>query len=162
MKKVDIEAVPPAALSDGGGRRALDEALGTTDVAIKYYELDPGEVFSGGFHTHHDQEEIFVVLEGEAVWDTEAGEAALSVSAGEALRAPPGEFHHGYVPEDVDEPIRALALGAPPGMDDTVSIFTCPACGEEAKHDVELDQERGVTVTECRECGNAIRTDLED
>jgi len=159
MKKVDLDEVQPAALSDGPGRRALGEALGTTDVAIKYYVLEPGEVFSGGFHTHHDQEEIFVVLEGEATWDTEAGEGALTVSAGEALRAPPGEFHHGY--NDSDETVRALALGAPPGMDDTVSVFTCPACGEEAKHDVELDQESGVSVTECRDCGNTIRTELE-
>jgi mannose-6-phosphate isomerase-like protein (cupin superfamily) len=162
MKKVDIEEVPAAALSDGPGRRALDEALGTTDVAIKYYVLDPGEVFSGGFHTHHDQEEIFVLIEGEAVWDTEAGEAAITLSAGEALRAPPGEFHHGYVPEDADGPARAIALGAPPGMDETVSVFTCPACGEEAKHDVDIDQEQGISVTECRECGNTIRTELGD
>lgn len=158
MEHVIVDGVDQAALSGPTDRRALDRALGTTDLALKYYELEPGEAFSGGYHTHNDQEEVFYVLEGVATFDTEDGEAAVTVGAGEALRFGPGEFQHGYA---TDEPVRALALGAPPGMDDTVSVFTCPACGEESKHDVDLDQQEGITVTECQSCGNSIRTDLE-
>lgn len=113
MEKVDLEEVPPAAVSRGSGRRALDEALGTTDVAIKYYELDPGEVFSGAFHAHHDRGEVFVVLDGEATRDT-------------------------------------------------VVVFGCPAWGRETEHDVDLDRDTGVTVSECRACGNTVRTDPGD
>jgi uncharacterized cupin superfamily protein len=160
MEHVDIDDVEQATLSGPTDRRALDEALGTTDVAVKYYELEPGQTFSGGYHTHHDQEEIFYVIEGEATWDTEDGDAAVTVSAGEALRFGPGEFQHGY--NDSDGTVRALALGAPPGMDETVSVFACPACGEEAKHDVDLDAENGVSVTTCRACGNVIETGLGD
>jgi uncharacterized cupin superfamily protein len=128
-------------------------------MAIKYYDLEPGEVFSGGFHTHHSQEEIFVVLEGIATWDTEAGEASTTISAGEAVRFPPGEFHHGYVAEDADEGVRALAMGAPPGMAETVSMFTCPACvTADAKHDVDFHETAIETV--CRECGNSIVTEV--
>lgn len=162
MEHVTVDDVDQATLSGPTDRRALDEALGATDLAMKYYELEPGEVFSGGYHTHHDQEEIFYILEGTATFDTEDGEAAVTVEAGEALRFAPGEFQHGYNADDAEERVRALALGAPPGMDDTVSVFACPACEEEAKHDVSLDQEAGVTVTECRTCGNTIRTELQD
>jgi uncharacterized cupin superfamily protein len=158
MERVDLEDVEQAPLSGAPDRRAVDDALGTTEMAIKYYELDPGEAFSGGYHTHENQEEVFVILEGEATWDTEAGEAALTVGEGEAIRFAPGEFQHGYA---TDEAVRALALGAPPGMEETVTVFTCPACGEEAEHDVDLDPGARTTTTTCRACGNAIETDLD-
>jgi uncharacterized cupin superfamily protein len=161
MEQVTLEEVPPAALSTGHGRYALDDALGATDLAVKYYHLEPGEVFSGGYHTHESQEEIFIVLEGEATWDTEDGEASMTLSAGEAVRFAPGEFQHGYVDEDREEGVRALALGAPPGMDETVSRFVCPACEQQADHDVDLDAEARVTTTTCRNCGNELRTELD-
>lgn len=158
MEKVDLDAAERAALSGAADRRDVSAALGATDVAVMYYELEPGEAFSGGFHAHLDQEELFFVLDGEATWDTEDGEAALTAGAGEAVRFERGEFQHGY--NDSEGVVRALAVGAPPGMDETVARFTCPACGERGEHDVDLDEERGVTVTECRACGNEIRTDL--
>lgn len=160
MEKVDLDGVDQAALSGTADRRDVSAALGATDVAVAYYELEPGEAFSGGFHAHLDQEELFFVLEGEATWDTEAGEAAVTLGSGEAVRFEPGEFQHGY--NDSGELVRALAVGAPPGMDETVSRFTCPACGEYGEHDVHLDETHGVTVTECRACGNEIRTELGD
>ena len=160
MERVTLNDVPAAALSTGHGRYALDEALGATDLAVKYYDLAPGDVFSGGYHTHESQEEVFIVLEGEATWDTEDGEASMTLAAGEAVRFAPGEFQHGYVEETREEGVRALALGAPPGMDETVSKFTCPACGDAAEHDVDLDAERRVTTTTCRNCGSETRTEL--
>lgn len=162
MEKVAFDDLPRITDENLPDRRGLDDALGATDMAIKYYEVQPGNFFSGGFHTHHTQEEIFVVLEGEATWDTEEGEASMTLSAGEAVRFPPGEFQHGYVAEDADETVRALALGAPPGMDDTVTIFTCPSCGEEAKHDVDIYEDRARLDTTCRECGNVIVNDRDD
>ncbi|MFB6171369.1 MAG: cupin domain-containing protein [Haloarculaceae archaeon] len=161
MERISVADVDQAALSGRTDRRALDEALGTTDVAVKYYELAPGDAFSGGYHTHHDQEELFYVLSGTATFDTEAGEAAVAVDAGEAIRFAPGEFQHGYNAADDGPVVRALALGAPPGMDETVTVFTCPACGEETRHDVDLDEAAGVSVTECRACGDVVRTDLD-
>jgi uncharacterized cupin superfamily protein len=161
MERIQLGEAPAAALSTGSGRLAVDEALSATDLALKYYDLDPGEVFSGGYHTHESQEEIFIILEGEATWDTEDGEASMTLSAGEAVRFAPGEFQHGYVDEDREEGVRALALGAPPGMDETVSRFVCPACEQQADHDVDLDAEARVTTTTCRNCGNELRTELD-
>jgi uncharacterized cupin superfamily protein len=161
MQKVRMDEAPQSISDEGPDRLALDEVLGTTDMAIKYYELEPGEIFSGGFHTHHSQEEVFLVLEGEATWDTEEGEATMTISAGEAVRFPPGEFQHGYVAEDADSDVRALALGAPPGMEETVSMFDCPACGRaDAKHDVEFHEDAIETV--CRECENSIVNEVGD
>ena len=173
MEKVDIDAVEQAALSGPTDRRDLGRALGATDVAVMYYELDPGDKFSGGYHTHLDQEEIFLVLEGEAEFKTRepprgsepaSGDAAsegakLTVGAGEAIRFAPGEFQTGYNHYDNDDPVRGLALGAPAGMDETVSIVTCPDCGEEGEHDVDLDETGGVVTTTCRNCGFVIETE---
>lgn len=162
MEHVDLSDVPQARLSGEPDRRALDEALGTSDLAVKYYELEPGEAFSGGYHTHESQEEIFVVLEGTATWDTEKGEAALTVRAGEAVRFAPGEFQHGYNAEDATGRIRALALGAPPGMDETVSVFPCSNCEERTEHDVDLRPAEPASVSTCRNCGHEVRVEMED
>ena len=156
MERVDMDAVEQAALSGPVDRRDLGRALGTTDVAVMYYELDPGENFSGGYHTHLDQEEIFYVLEGEAEFRTESGK--LAVGAGEAIRFAPGEFQTGYNHRDNDVRLRGLALGAPMGMDETVSIFECPDCGEAGKHDVDLDETGGTVTTTCRACGFEMET----
>lgn len=51
-------------------RRSISDALGVTDVTLIYYELEPGDLFSGGLHRHHDQEEVFYVLSGIATFDT--------------------------------------------------------------------------------------------
>jgi len=156
MKKTRLDEAPPAPLG-GEHRRDLGEALGATDVALMYYELDPGERFSGGYHTHHDQEELFYILEGEAEFRTEEG--GVTLGAGEALRFAPGEFQTGYNHRESDDVVRALVLGAPPGMEENVSVFECPNCGEEAKHDVNLDEATGGGSTTCRECG--FEMDLE-
>lgn len=158
MEHVHVDEVGQAALSGPADRRPLSEALGATDVVVMYYELEPGDGLSGGYHTHLDQEEAFVVLEGAATFDTAAGEAAVTAEAGEAVRFARGEFQHGY--NAGDERARVLAIGAPPGMDETLAVFACPACGTEAEHEVDLDEARGITVTTCRACGNEIRTDV--
>mgnify|MGYP002760945132 FL=1 len=46
-------------------RRPVSDALDTEHFAMNYFELEPGEAFSGGLHTHHDQEEVFYVQSGK-------------------------------------------------------------------------------------------------
>jgi len=159
MEHVDVDDLGQALKGGPCDRRNVSGALDATDFVLMYYELAPGEAFSGGFHTHTDQEEAFFVLEGEATFDTEDGEAAVTVGTGEALRFAPGEFQHGY--NDSDERVRALAFGAPPGMEGTVGYGVCPGCGEETKQDVDHDPEAGIHISECRECGNTIEIDAE-
>jgi len=154
MERTHVDDVPAAALSGGSGRYDLGRTLGTTDVALMHYDLDPGEPFSVGYHAHESQEEVFYIVEGTAAFDTESG--TVTVEAGEALRFAPGEFQQGYVPPERDTGVTALALGAPPGMDDTIVVFHCDECGEETDHDTDLDEEAGWEHLVCRECGNRL------
>ena len=64
MEKVSIGDVEANAFGSDIDRRGLSDPLGTTDLALNRYRLDPGERFSGGMHAHMDQEEVFVILEG--------------------------------------------------------------------------------------------------
>lgn len=67
--------------------RPVSRALGTTEVALNYFEVEPGDAFSIGFHTHQDQEEVIYVLSGTATWETEDGK--ITVTAGEVVRFAP-------------------------------------------------------------------------
>jgi mannose-6-phosphate isomerase-like protein (cupin superfamily) len=124
MEKVTIDDVEPSAFGSDIDRRGLSDPLGTTDFAINRYRLDPGERFSGSLHAHMDQEEVFVVVEGEATFETLDGEE--TISDGEAIRFTPGEFQSGK--NDADEPLALAEAGCmvyafPPGrlerVDDT-------------------------------------------
>ncbi|ADD04925.1 cupin 2 barrel domain protein [Natrialba magadii ATCC 43099] len=63
----DIESTPYDDLHTG--RRDLATPLGTDHLAITHYVLESGERFSGSVHAHMDQEEVFVVLEGEVTFE---------------------------------------------------------------------------------------------
>jgi uncharacterized cupin superfamily protein len=149
MEKVsvdDLENEPRVA----DVQKHLTEPLGLSDMAMNYYELEPGESFSGGMHTHMGQEEIFFVIEGEATFQTPDGEHA--VGAGEAVRAAPGEYQEGT--NESDERVRALALGAPQEMGETRALFPCQECGDSDYHVSDVGED-GVTLT-CPECGNVV------
>ncbi|NIS29911.1 MAG: cupin domain-containing protein, partial [Actinobacteria bacterium] len=67
MKRVAIDDVEhPPTISPADVVRPLSGPLGTTDVALNYFELAPGETFGFDYHRHRDQEEVFYVLEGTA------------------------------------------------------------------------------------------------
>ena len=156
MRKVAFDDVDPATFDPERrthDRRPLTDALNLADVAIVRYVLEPGERFSGAVHAHADQEEIFVVLEGTATFETPDGE--VTVGPDEAIRFAPGEFQSGY--NAGDDEVVALALGAPR---DTEKVWVsripergqdvaCPACGRESMrfgHEGEAD-------LVCPDCG---------
>ena len=135
-------------------RRPISQALGFTDFAMNYFELGPGESFSGGFHTHHDQEEVFYVQEGTATFDTEEGE--VTVEEDEVIRFAPGEFQQGY--NDGDDPVVGFAFGAPGAQhdwDQIESMVFCQDCEEEVGHGLELTDEGAFRMT-CTTCDNAF------
>jgi len=127
MEHVAIDDVEPSAFGNDVDCRRLSEPLGTTDVAINRYRLDPGERLSGGLHTHMDQEEIFLVVEGEATFETL--EADVTVGAGEAIRFASGEYQSGK--NDGDEPLLVFALGGPKESEDVRVPQDCPECGND-------------------------------
>jgi len=148
MEKVTVDevsnAIQPAAVM-----RRLTEPLGTTDVAINYYELEPGDSFAFAYHSHEIQEEVFIVLEGTATFET--GDGPVEVGAGEAVRFPPGEFQRGW--NRGRGRVVALALGAPLEYGDGSTRRRCEACGEETEADLERAADGEAVVARCVECG---------
>lgn len=167
MEKVpieDVEHVPhPAGIT--GVRRPMSRALAATEVAIIHLVLEPGDAFSGGLHAHTDQEEVFVILEGTATFAVGRARQMISVSAGEAIRFPPGEFQHGY--NDGEEEVVALAIGAPGAEHnwaETDVIVECRTCGEETVHglapidDGSWQRRRIDLKVTCRRCDASFST----
>ena len=132
MNRVAIGDLEPKPYDDElhADRRPLSDPLGTDHVAITRYVLEPGERFSGSVHAHFDQEEVFVVLEGEATFeaypnDERGGDPIeITVTEGEVIRFSPGEFQSGR--NDSKERVIALALGAPRDTED-IRISRIPA-----------------------------------
>lgn len=140
----DLEDVanPPAAV-----KRSLTEALGTTDVAVNYYELDPGDRFAYAYHAQELQEEVFYVLSGTATFETETG--SVTVGAGEAVRFPPETFHRGR--NEGTERVIALAIGAPLEYGRVEKRRHCEDCGEYTGQTTE--RVGGDLVATCDRCG---------
>ncbi|MFC7096010.1 cupin domain-containing protein [Halobaculum marinum] len=146
MEHVDIDAVEESGFGNGVSVRRLTGALGAEDLAINHYQLEPGEGFSGGMHTHLDQEELFVILSGTATFETP--DDTVVVDEGEAIRFAPGEYQTGS--NDGDEPVEALALGAPADSTEVRVPVECRECGHEAL--AAIPAEEGMAF-ECPECG---------
>jgi uncharacterized cupin superfamily protein len=159
MEKVTVDDVEnrPNPLGVHGVRRPISRALDAEDVAIVEYELEPGEQFSGGLHAHHDQEELFYVLEGTATFEVGEDREEVVVESGQVIRFPPGEFQNGH--NHSETLVRAIAVGAPGARhnwDDLESLAPCASCGEETSHSVRKPNEDGVMQLVCNECGTEM------
>lgn len=130
-------------------QKHVTDPLNLTDMALNYYELEPGDSFSGGLHTHMNQEEVFLVIEGTATFQTK--DDAVEVGANEIARFAPGEYQEGR--NDGDERVRAVAMGAPQEAGETRTAMPCQECDAEY-HIAEVTAD-GVELT-CPECGNVL------
>jgi len=160
MKKVAIEDVDdqPNPLQVHEVRKPVSSVLGTEHFAMNYFELQPGESFSGGLHTHRDQEEVFYVEAGTAEFDVGEERETVTVDTGEVIRFEPGEFQTGYVPEDADESVTGWAFGAPGARhdwEDLESMVHCRECDEELPHQTGITAEGRFEFT-CTECGHSF------
>lgn len=146
MQRVSLEdrdsGVPGLAIE----RVQLTDALGTEHAALNHYRIPAGQGLPAGLHAHEDQEEVFVVLDGVAVFETMAGKR--TVEAGEAIRFAPGEFQSGRNGGDSD--LVVLAVGAPRETDDVRLPVTCPDCGRD---DVRLSTDGAEVTFVCPDCG---------
>jgi mannose-6-phosphate isomerase-like protein (cupin superfamily) len=154
MEKVAIEdvEVQNSPLGVHSVRKPVSAALGTEHFAMNYFELAPGESFSGGLHTHHDQEEVFYVESGRCTFTVGLERETVAVDAGELIRFGPGEFQMGV--NDGEEPVVGWALGAPGSRhdwDEIESVVDCRKCGEETPHGLELTDEGRFRLT-CTVC----------
>ncbi len=144
LSVTDVDSQPSAAAE----RRAIGPAVGLEGAALNYYELAPGDSFAFGYHAHKTQEEMFYVIEGEAVFETEEG--TVTVGAGEAVYFSPGEYQRGV--NEGDERVVALALGSPAESGETEVLRECADCKERTVQQFERAEE-GELVTLCVDCG---------
>jgi uncharacterized cupin superfamily protein len=146
MERVSRGDLEPTVLDGATARHELSEPLGTTHLAVNRYRVPPGGGLPGGLHAHMDQEEVFVVLEGVATFETLTGD--VTVEAGETVRFAPGEFHSGR--NGSADPLVVLALGAPRESDDVRVPLPCPACGFDNRR---LATDAGDLQFVCPDCG---------
>ncbi|MFC7142430.1 cupin domain-containing protein [Halosimplex aquaticum] len=160
MERVVIDDLSPSAALDVD-RRGLSGPLDTSDVALNRYRIPPGEGFLSGLHTHADQEEIFLVVDGTATFETlpESDPPSdpadpprtgreVTVDAGEAVRFAPGEYQSGYNRGETD--LLAFAVGAPRESTDVRVPVRCPECGGA---DLGLDTGGDALSFVCPDCG---------
>lgn len=147
MEKVRIDevdnSIQPAAVM-----RHLTEPLGVTDLAINYYELEPGDSFAFAYHNHEIQEELFYVQSGTATFETENG--PVTVEKGEIIRFDRGEFQRGW--NRSDERVHALALGAPLKYGEQRKLRHCPECEAETDCRLERTDDETAVVAYCERC----------
>ncbi len=129
--------------------RPLTDALGLADMAMNYYELGPGDSFSGGLHTHMNQEEIFLILDGTATFETP--DETVEVGPEEAIRFAAGEYQEGR--NEGDERVRGIAIGAPQDQGETRTLLPCRECGADY-HEVEIEPDNMTLI--CPDCGNVV------
>lgn len=161
MEKVTIDDVPiqNSPLGVHSERRPVSSVLGTESFAMNFFRLQSGESFSGGLHTHHDQEEVFYVEEGTATFTVGAApdeRSEIEVESGELVRFDPGEFQRGD--NTGDEELVGWALGAPKSRHDwdaLESIVPCRECGEQLPHATTLTDEGRFRMT-CTECDTSF------
>jgi len=96
-------------------QRAVGDAAELQNVALNLYEVAPGEQIPLAYHYHDEQEEVFHVLSGELHVETPEGEQV--VPEGHLFVVEPDSPQRAFNPEDADEQVRTLVLGAPPTDD---------------------------------------------
>ncbi|MFC4405837.1 cupin domain-containing protein [Haloarchaeobius iranensis] len=153
MERLSVDTSPTTETEGGASRRSLSDALGTANLSLNRYRVSTGERMSLSRHAHTRQEEVFVVLAGEATFETRDSEVA--VGEREAIRFGPGEFQRGR--NDADEDLLVLALGAPREAGATLVSWTpelgevgCPSCGRDA---MRVDATEDGPVLVCPDCG---------
>lgn len=123
------------------------EPLNLSNLALNYFELEPDDEFSGGLHTHMNQEEVFYVVEGTATFRTRDDET--TVESGEIVRFEPGEYQSGK--NEGEQRVRAIALGAPQDAGETRVAVPCHECGADYHMTEVGDDEISLS---CPDCGN--------
>jgi len=118
MAKIDPEAAPlrigsgyPAPfheMSRTREKRALGDAGGLTDFGVNLVTLPPGE-WSSQRHWHEHEDEFVLVLAGEVMLVTDAGETPLG--AGDCAAFPKGLADGHHLVNHGTTPARYLEIG---------------------------------------------------
>ena len=124
MHKVDLEKIEPTnrtgypppyaeAMAKRHYRR-LAPAGGLTDFGVSHVVLEPGGIFSQR-HWHEGEDELVVMLDGEAVLVEDDGETVMR--AGDCAAFPKGVANGHHLVNRSDRACTFVAVGKPAGTD---------------------------------------------
>lgn len=147
MRKVRISEVEEK-LDCATVQRPLTDALNAEHVSINYYELEPGDSFAYGYHSHERQEEIFIIQRGAVEFETDTG--PVTVAEGEIIRFAPGDLQQGT--NTGSERVTALVIGAPQDTGETKVFRHCEVCEERTRNTIETVDDGSAKITRCRHC----------
>lgn len=126
MPKLDLAAIPQTnatgypppfdAAVAGRWWRRLAPPAGLTQMGASHVVLEPG-AFSSQRHWHWGQDELVVMIAGEAVLIDDTGET--SVRAGDVLAFPAGEANGHHLHNRSAEPCTFVAISAGAREDDS-------------------------------------------
>ena len=124
MPKVDLAAIeetdrtgyPPPYDADVAGRwyRRLAPAVGLTDFGASLVRLEPG-AWSSQRHWHEGEDELLVMIEGEAVLVEDDGRTLLKAGDLAAFPKDVADGHH--LINESDAPCRFFVVGRNSGQD---------------------------------------------
>ncbi len=124
MPKLDLDAIPqtnatgyPAELAEhvrGRWYRRLAPAGGLTEFGASHVTLEPG-AWSSHRHWHEGEDELVVMLAGEAVLVDDGGEHTMH--PGEVAAFPAGEANGHVLQNRSDMPCVFVAIGRPAASD---------------------------------------------
>ncbi|GAA0215894.1 cupin domain-containing protein [Halobaculum roseum] len=172
MQRLSVDAVEtvPHLMGANSNRRPISRAVEGMDFAMVFFELQPGEAFSGAPHKHLNQEELFYVSEGTATWTLKEGPGTEA----ETVTIGPNELIHFHEDDiyqqgtnDSDDVVRAISIGSPGARhewEQALGLVDCPECGAETVHtfrptDDAEDRRMPAPehmLIECRDCGNQL------
>lgn len=120
MPRIDLDAIPatnatgyPPPYADavqGRWYRRLAPAAGLTDFGASHVVLKPG-AWSSQRHWHEDEDELVIVLDGEATLVDDHGETRLR--AGDVAAFPKGDGNGHCLRNDGDRDCVFVAIGQP-------------------------------------------------
>jgi len=132
MPKIDLDAIRPDEGPDDGPdgddalgafrRWAVGDAAGLSQFGVAIEELAPGSR-SSDRHWHAHQDEIVMVLDGQAVLVEDGGETPLGAGEIAAWKAGVPNAHH--LVNRSDRPMRFLVVGSRTAAD----VVTYPDLG---------------------------------
>lgn len=132
MADVTVKSLDEFEAIYGGGMRRVRAGLGVTSFGMQVIELPPNaDMYPEHDHSHDEQEEVYLVLEGEATMHV--GGEEISLTPGVFARVGPHERRKLVTAE---RGARLLVLGATPGRAYEIPDFT-----EEGNLPMALDKE---------------------
>lgn len=145
MPKLDLDAIPqtnatgyPPVYADavqGRWYRRLAPAAGLTDFGASHVVLQPG-AWSSQRHWHVGEDEIVVMLSGEAVLVDDSGETPLR--PGDVAAFPKNDGNGHVLPNRSDGPCCFVAVGQPSESDchyPDIDMHLSAVVGEQRRKD---------------------------